>query len=170
MRLSKGFLAVILVLGLFCIRLAPVSSAPRVVYADAASIKSAISADKGRVVLVNFWATWCGLCVTEYPNLVKLDRIYRKKGLVIIAVSLDLHDDIGDKVVPFLVSRHASFRQFVLQQSDPEKDIDAFDPTWQGDLPRTLIYGRSGKLIDILPDEQSFGSFQHAVKIALRAH
>jgi thiol-disulfide isomerase/thioredoxin len=154
----------------FSIGVCAVAAAPKVQYATATTIKTQIAADKGRVVLVNFWATWCPPCVAEYPELVKLDRTYKANGMDVIAVSLDLHDDIAGKVLPFVTRQKATFTQYVLEMDDPEKAIDSFDPSWQGDLPRTLIYSRTGKLIQILADAHTYPQFQKAVGTALAAH
>lgn len=56
---------------------------------------------KGKVVLINFWATWCPPCKVEIPDLVKVYDTYKKKGFVILAISLD--DDPGKVVPPFVV-------------------------------------------------------------------
>jgi len=132
--------------------------------ADAPTIKAAIASHKGHVVVVNFWATWCGPCVAEFPALVKLHRKYAAKGVTVIAVSADSPRDRVSKVEPFLRSKHASFTNFIQHASDPEVFIDAFDKSWSGDLPRTLIYDKQGRLVKALSDEQTFATFSAAVK------
>jgi thiol-disulfide isomerase/thioredoxin len=150
-------------------RAAASATAPIVVTpADAPTIKQAIASEKGHEVLVNFWATWCVPCCEEFPSLVTLQNRYRKEGLVVIAVSVDEKRDIDGKVRPFLVKNHADFRQFLEQSSDPEVFIDAFDPSWQGDLPRTFIYDKQGRLAKTLPDEQTLAHFVAAVTPLLK--
>ena len=132
--------------------------------ADAPIIKKAIAAQKGHVVVVNFWATWCGPCVAEFPDLVKFGKQYKSKGVVIMSVSADHKQDIPTKVRPFLAGHSAYFPAFLEQASDPEQFIDAFDPTWQGELPRTLIYNKQGKLVKSLSGQQTGAEFAAAVK------
>ncbi len=55
---------------------------------------------RGRVVLLNFWATWCAPCVREMPSMEKLYQAFRERGLVVLAVSLD--EEGAAKVEPFV--------------------------------------------------------------------
>ncbi|HEY3330644.1 MAG TPA: TlpA disulfide reductase family protein [Capsulimonadaceae bacterium] len=132
--------------------------------ADAATVKASIASHKGSIVVVNFWATYCPPCVAEFPSLVKLSQDYRSKGVAVIAVSTDSPRERRTKVEPFLRSRHATFTNFIEHAIDPEAFINAIDPSWQGDLPRTLIYDKHGRLAKILEGEQTYASFAAAVK------
>ena len=136
---------------------------PQVIPADAPTIKKAIAARKGHVVLVNFWATWCGPCVAEFPDIVKISRLLGKKGLETIAVSADSRKDIQTRVVPFLLQSGAGFPVYLETSADSEDFITAFDPSWQGDLPRTFIYNRQGKLVRTLSGQQTARSLSAAL-------
>jgi len=131
--------------------------------ADAPALKRAIAAQKGRVVLVNFWATWCGPCVAEFPAIVKTSRKYRAQGLTVIAVSADSAKDLHTKVEPFLAKQEAAFPSYLEKSADPEDFINALDPTWQGDLPRTFIYDRQGRRVKTLTGEQTAQSLAAAL-------
>ncbi len=131
--------------------------------ADAPTVKRAVAAQRGHVVLVNFWATWCGPCVAEFPAIVKVSRQDRALGLRTIAVSADMLKDRQTKVAPFLARQRATFPVYLEKSADPEDFINAFDPKWQGDLPRTLIYDRRGRLVRTLAGEQTAQSLAAAV-------
>ena len=167
MRRSISVIALICALG----SMAAVAGATgiRVTPADAPVIKQAIAGERGHVVVVNFWATWCGPCVAEFPALVKLQREYKSRGLVVFAVSADSLRDVNSKVKPFLAKQGAEFPQFVQNASDPDDMINAFDPKWQGDLPRTFVYAKDGRLVAELSGEQTEKSFAAAVKPLLGA-
>jgi thiol-disulfide isomerase/thioredoxin len=158
-----------LVIATLCIAIASTSTSAgakniSVTPAGVATVKKAIAAQKGHVVVVNFWATWCVPCVQEFPDLVRLQQRHRGEGLVVMAVSADMKKDIKAKVSPFLTRQHADFPQFLQVSADPEDFINAFDPSWQGDLPRTFVYDKRGRLVKVLSGPQSRHAFEAAVK------
>jgi len=151
--------------GLVAVACLPAHAAtPVVTPADAPAIKQAIAAQKGHVVLVNFWATWCGPCVAEFPAIVQTSRRYKASGLRVLCVSADQLKDKDTKVRPFLAKSGADFPAFLEKSRDPEEFINAFDPAWPGDLPRTLIYDRAGHLVKTLTGEQTAASLAAAVR------
>jgi len=97
-------------------------------------------------LLINFWATWCDPCREEFPDLVKVDADYRKRGLDFYTVSLDEFTDIKTEVPKFLQSMKATMPAFLLNESDPDPLIKAVDPKWQGDLPATILYTTNGQI------------------------
>ena len=102
---------------------------------------------RGRVLIVNFWATWCHGCVAEFPEFVALDKEYRNKGVKIVGISLDQPSDIESKVVPFIKKSGAQFDIRVPDMADPQPIIDQFTPEWTGAMPVTLIFDRGGALV-----------------------
>ena len=111
-----------------------------------------------RPLLVNFWATWCDPCREEFPDLVKIDKDYRPKGLDFIAISLDDLADIKTEVPKFLRQMNATMPAYLLNVPDPEKAINAIDPRWSGALPATFLYDAQGQVVfkhfgRVQPDE-----------------
>jgi thiol-disulfide isomerase/thioredoxin len=112
---------------------------------DGPALKKAIQDQKGKVVVVNVWATWCEPCVEEFPDLVKFHKAYRDKGVVVIAASAD---EPGDKaeVEKFVQQNGAEFPVYIRKAGRVEKFIDPIAKNWSGAVPMTLIYGKDGKL------------------------
>jgi peroxiredoxin len=100
----------------------------------------------GKTLLVNFWATWCGPCVTEFPELQKTWRMYRKRPLEIVTVSINFPDE-EKGVRRFLDSQHASTRNLLFSGMDPYEQMKAFDPEWSGAVPYTLLIAPDGKVL-----------------------
>ena len=112
---------------------------------DAAGLKKTIAGLKGKVVFVNFWATWCAPCVAEFPDIVKMYQKYHAKGLEVIAVSFDA--DVPT-AVPFLVKQKADFINLLKNpQVDDETVIKGFDKDWQGARPASWLFDRTGKRV-----------------------
>jgi peroxiredoxin len=92
---------------------------------------------EGKVVLVNFRATWCPPCRKEMPDLDALYQRFRKQGLVILAIS----DESAGKVKPFIAEKGISFTVLL----DPGRKVNTLFNV-RG-IPKTFIYDRSGKLV-----------------------
>jgi thiol-disulfide isomerase/thioredoxin len=124
------------------------SQKPVVVSAiDTEELKTILSEQRERPLLVNFWATWCDPCREEFPDLVKIDAEYRPRSVDFITVSLDDFNDIKTSVPKFLVSMRAQMPAYLLNVSDPEPAIELVDTTWSGSLPATFLYNAKGEVV-----------------------
>jgi peroxiredoxin len=84
------------------------SPAPRIELTDVSGQRAALAQYKGRVVLLDFWATWCDSCTAELPELRKLYDKYRPSGFEILAASVDA--DGRRKVVPYIAEHSIPWR------------------------------------------------------------
>jgi thiol-disulfide isomerase/thioredoxin len=114
---------------------------------DANGLMQAIARQKGKVVLVNMWATWCAPCVAEFPDVVKLYQKYRAKGLEVIAVSFDAEAALA---ISFLDRQKADFiNVWKTQKQDDDAFKRIFEKEWlekaAGALPASWLFDRSGK-------------------------
>ncbi len=96
--------------------------------------------------LVNAWATWCGPCVTEFPDLVATYRMYRGRGLDVVTVSADFPESKAE-ALKFLEARHASMHNVILDSDDSYALVDALDPKWPGALPYTILVAPGGEVL-----------------------
>jgi peroxiredoxin len=106
----------------------------------------ASAADAGKLLLVNLWATWCGPCVQEMPELVTMNRMYRKRPFEFITVSLD-EPSAKDQALKALQEAHASGKNYLLTDHDTDKLAAALDPQMPGPIPYTLLIAPGGKVI-----------------------
>jgi thiol-disulfide isomerase/thioredoxin len=114
-----------------------------------------------KAVLVNVWATWCGPCREEFPNIVKLARNYQARGLRVVLVSSDDERELPG-VKQFLAKQGVAFPSYIKAEKDQEF-INGIDSRWSGALPATFIYDGSGKLRHFWEGAASYGEFKRKV-------
>ncbi len=102
--------------------------------------------DKAKLRLVNFWATWCGPCVTEFPDLMVINRMYRQRDFELVTVAAQFPDE-KDDALKFLRKHHASNKNLIFGETDKYKLIEAFDPSWSGALPYTALIDPAGEIL-----------------------
>ena len=123
-----------------------------------------LDSTKGKIVLVNFWATWCPPCVKEFPELVKLYKNYREEDFVLLFVSLDDKTEYDSKLIPFLKKQDVDFTSYFGNFSNPEALMTYVDNSWQGEIPYTGIYDKEGKLKKTLLGNQTYEQFESELK------
>lgn len=107
----------------------------------------AVAANAGKKLrLVNVWATWCGPCVTEFPELVTINRMYRGRDFEMVTVSADLPEK-REAALEFLKKQQASSQNWIFEKGDPYELIEALDPSWRGALPHTILIAPGGKVV-----------------------
>jgi thiol-disulfide isomerase/thioredoxin len=111
---------------------------------DEQDLAGAVERHRGRVVLVDFWATWCGACVEMFPHTVQLHRDLGGRGLAVLTVSLDSPRDEA-KVRDFLVEQKATTENFQSRFGASSESIDRFEIP-SGTIPVVRLYDRAGKL------------------------
>lgn len=128
----------------------PRAPAPEGVSLEALNLAGvkALRANKDRKswVLVNFWATWCGPCITEFPDLLDLERDYAQRGFELVTVAAQSEDE-RNQVLAFLTKQGARGRNYLLADADKEAALTTFDKAWEGGLPFTLLLSPKGKVL-----------------------
>ena len=113
---------------------------------DEAGIKDLLKNNSDKLRLINIWATWCGPCVTEFPDFITMNRMYRRRDFEFISISAD-DPTKKEKVLKFLKNNQASNKNYLFSIDDKYKLIEAIDPKWQGALPYTVLVEPGGKIV-----------------------
>jgi thiol-disulfide isomerase/thioredoxin len=128
---------------------------------DAAGIKALAANPTTKLRLFNLWATWCGPCVEEFPELVTLSRQFEGRGFDLITISQDEPAQIKT-VLDFLRSEHAALgkraevsvkdegrhtNNYVYSGSSTDELAAALDPKWDGTVPYSVLIGPGGKIV-----------------------
>ena len=103
-----------------------------------------IAALDAEVVLVNYWATWCGPCRVEFPDLVRYDADHEGEGVEVRFVSVDLPSD-GEAVQAFLDDHAVSDPSYLY--AGPGELIGQLDPAVAGIVPVTMVFDGEGTLL-----------------------
>ena len=102
-----------------------------------------INERRGRILLLNIWATWCQPCVEEFPALMKLAQT--DTMVEVIGISVDYADEIHSRVIPFLKKLKVPFKIYVAKFEKQEDFIAVIDSTWSGAIPATYMYDTRGR-------------------------
>jgi thiol-disulfide isomerase/thioredoxin len=111
-----------------------------------AGIKDLLKNNSDKLRLINVWATWCGPCVTEFPDFITMNRMYRGRDFEFITISAD-EPTKKEKALQFLKKKQASNTNYIFSIDDKYKLIEAIDPKWQGALPYTILVEPGGKIV-----------------------
>ena len=141
----------------------PAPSDPKLI--DAQGYQKLLEQNRGKPILINFWATWCEPCRDEYPMLNDLAKQYGPKGLKMVGVNFDQDGDII--LMRRFIARYkpvfpnyrnpgggAEFQQAVLQE-------------WNGSLPTTVLYDTNGRQVGHYVGAQTRDTYEAAIQSLL---
>jgi len=134
----------------------------RIMPINADTFGNELTARSGRVVLVNFWATWCRPCLEEIPALMQLEATLKEEGFDLVAVSLD--DPGAGSIEPFLDKWFPEFRSFVSLESDRDKMVSVIDPYWNEVLPTSYVIGRDGTVVKRIQGGSTADDFSAVIR------
>lgn len=113
---------------------------------DEAGIRTLVRNGSKKLRLINVWATWCGPCVVEFPELVATNRMYRGREFEFVTISADAPEN-KDQALAFLKKQQASSSNYIFSIDDKYKLVEAVDKEWPGALPYTILVEPGGKII-----------------------
>ena len=170
--MMKATVAAVMLLAVVSVRgeQAVGTAAPAFSLKDLKGADVTMTQQRGKVILINFWATWCGPCKAEMPILMKLQKVHGPAGLVVLGVSMD--EEGASVITPwlqktkFVVDGAQTPMNFPILLGTPQVstaygEIEA--------LPATFIIDRQGKIIQRIDGPIEFKDIDRTVKPLLAA-
>ncbi len=138
-----------------------------------AQLKDLIASNKGKVVYLNFFATYCVPCQAEFPDIIKLSKTYGSQGLQVVEVSMNDHTDPSDiaAMTKYLDKTQPPFPIYIASTVD-DSFYSGVDPKWEKDgeaLPMTTIFDRNGDPVHYYEKALNFQEMAQDVKPLLAA-
>jgi len=113
---------------------------------DDAGVAKLVRNEAKGLLLVNLWATWCGPCVSELPELVEIHRMYRGRGFRLATVNLD-EPEKHQAALEMLGKHHVAAPNYRRKTEDADKFAEALDKDWPGPVPHTILVAPGGKVL-----------------------
>jgi thiol-disulfide isomerase/thioredoxin len=148
---------------------APQAAAQRdPVIIDAQGYQKLLQQNRGKPLLVTFWATWCEPCRDEYPMLNELAKQYAPQGLKVVGISMD---DDGDLILMrrFIARYKPVFTNYRKQAGSDSAFDQAVMTGWTGALPATFFYAKDGRQIGHVLGEGTRDTYEAAIRSLLAA-
>ena len=123
---------------------APAGGPDRLLDFTSQTHQEVLAESKGKVVLFNFWATWCAPCREEMPQLVEMEVKLRSQGFRLVTVSADETEDKA-AALKFAQECRVPSPAYIKNVSDDDAFINTLDPNWSGALPALFLYDKQGQ-------------------------
>jgi thiol-disulfide isomerase/thioredoxin len=128
-----------------------------------AGFQKLVDSHKGKVVLYDFWATWCAPCRAELPQLAVLGDKLRARGLQVVTISADEKDHKA-AAEKFIQMFRVEGPGYLKQADDDDRFINAIDPKWSGALPAMFLYDKSGHKVHSFIGETDMAVLERAIQ------
>ena len=114
--------------------------------ATAADLKTLRRNPAKHMLLVSFWATWCGSCIDEFSDLEDTYQMYKVRDLDLVTVSANMPDE-KTGVLKMLEKKRATSRNLLFASDNTAALQAAFDPAWESAVPYTILLDADGKVL-----------------------
>jgi thiol-disulfide isomerase/thioredoxin len=161
---TRAVIAAFILLGAWSAFAAPQAKAPRdPEMIDIQGFQKILEQNRGKALLVNFWATWCEPCRDEYPMLNELAKQYAPKGLQVVGVSMD---DDGDLILMrrFLARYRPIFPNYRKTAGAEAEFRQSVLAGWTGTMPVSVFYAKDGRQVAHFIGEKGREQYEEAIR------
>lgn len=160
-QISSCFAAVI-----FCV-VSAVSASDSVQKISPEDFKVILAEERGNIVVLNLWATWCAPCLVEIPDLQKLESDFKDRNVSLIGLSVDEPRFTTDHIKTMRDRRFPGFLTYARDNRDADYLVSVVDQAWNEVVPTTYIIDQSGAVHTRIQGKKSLEEFKAAVMQAL---
>ena len=133
----------------------------------APELQQRLDSERGQIVILNLWGTWCVPCLREIPDLMEVERRLADRGVRLIGLGMDEASQRDALVLPFHRKHFPAFRSYLRNEPDMDTLVSVVDPAWNEILPTTYLIGRDGKVFKKIQGRRSVDEFIALLEPAL---
>lgn len=137
--------------------------------ASPAQLREILAKERGKVVILNLWGTWCAPCLREIPELVRLQQDLAPLRVSLVGVAMDEASSIDSMVEPFRKKYFPAFRTYARNSPDMDSMVSVVDTAWNEILPTTYILDRQGKVARKIQGVKTYDEFRSIVTTVANA-
>jgi thiol-disulfide isomerase/thioredoxin len=148
---------------LLCLPLMAAAPVTPLIPVNETGFQKLVESHRGKVVLYDFWATWCAPCRGEMPQLAGLQEKLRARGFELVTISADEQDHKA-AAEKFIQMFRVDGPGYMKRADDDDRFINAIDPKWSGALPALFLYDKSGHKVRSFIGETETSKIEAAVR------
>ena len=131
-------------------------------------LKRILENEKGHVVVLNLWATWCAPCLVEIPDLLRLEEKMSSDNVKLMGISVDEPTFSTKHIEQMRDKRFPAFHTYARDNRETDYLVSVVDPAWNEVVPTTYIIDRDGVVRERIQGKKSLAEFKAAVLAVMK--
>jgi thiol-disulfide isomerase/thioredoxin len=129
-----------------------------------AEFRGVLEAERGRIVVLNLWASWCAPCLKEIPDLLRLEQDYARCGVRVVGLATDDPVEVPRAVTAMRTRYFPTFDTYGRAEGEPDSYASVVDPAWNELMPTTYVLDAQGRTVKRLQGGKSYEEFARVLE------